>query len=247
MDYLVYSNLILFFSTVLGILPIFFLKQMHERTRALIEGLCAGSMLGAAWIALLTPSFDLVPDEISKKIFLIVSIILGYFFLEALHRFLPHEHKEKGVEGPASSVRRSWLITLAILIHNLPEGFSVGVGGTDANSLNSLMLATISAQNFPEGLIVALALRASGVGLGSILTLLVLTAGVEVAASLIGAWTFHLLSDLLPFGLGFAAGAMLFVVCREMIPECQKNYEARASVGICAGICSVILIKFFLP
>lgn len=248
MSYLVTSNLILFSSTVLGMMPVLFMRRIEGTTKALVEGLCAGAMLGAAWIALLNPSLEMVEGAPSAQLTLVAMVVLGYFSLELIHKLLPHEHDLKGTEGPWSAgLKRSWLITLAILLHNLPEGFSVGVGGFESNERTQLMLATISLQNFPEGLIVALSLRAAGLSFWSTLGLVSLTAAVEVASSLLGSWAFHLVTNLLPFGLAFAAGAMLFVVCREMIPESQKHFESRASVGICLGICGVIVLKFLVP
>ena len=173
------------------------------------------------------------------------AILLGAAALLCLERWLPHEHFIKGVEGQASrTLRRTWLFVFAIALHNLPEGLAIGVAHAGGDPLRANALATgIAIQDVPEGLVVAMALLAAGyrralaVGLGMASGL------VEPLGSVLGAAVVSASVSLLPWGLGFAAGAMLFVISHEIIPEShRKGHEAWATGGLMVGFVVMMLL-----
>jgi len=173
------------------------------------------------------------------------AILLGALVLLLMERLLPHEHFIKGVEGQTSrTLRRTWLFVFAIALHNLPEGLAIGVGYASGDTMRAGALATgIAIQDVPEGLVVAVALLAAGykrwlaVGLGMASGL------VEPIGAVIGAAVVSYSASLLPWGLGFAAGAMLFVISHEIIPEShRKGHEAWATGGLMLGFVIMMVL-----
>lgn len=239
---------VLFLSTMIGAIPVYALRYLKPRGASIIDGFCAGAMLGATFLSLVVPAFNIIPSDAPSfglnVLIAILTLILGYISIHAFHNSLPHEHESKGVEGVNSrSISRMWLIASAVAIHNLPEGFAVGIGTHTLDSAGLSLLSAIALQNIPEGFIVAAALRLSGAPTLSIVRLTGLTAIIEVIGALIGIFAVHIFHDLLPYGLAFAAGAMLFVVCREMIPECYKKDEQGGSLGIIIGVCAILALR----
>ena len=174
-----------------------------------------------------------------------VGILLGAFLLLAIDRAVPHEHFVKGLEGPhARALKRTWLFVLAIALHNLPEGLAIGVAyaGTDMASASALATG-ISIQDVPEGLVVALALRGVGYGRGVSAGLGVLSGLIEPLAAVFGVALIGLSAGLLPWGLAAAAGAMLFVISHEIIPESHRQgHEASATIGLMLGFVLMMLL-----
>ncbi|RYF59093.1 MAG: ZIP family metal transporter, partial [Comamonadaceae bacterium] len=172
-------------------------------------------------------------------------ILLGALLLMFIDRIVPHEHFVKGLEGrEARAVKRAWLFVFAIALHNLPEGLAIGVayGGTDA--VSALALTTgISIQDVPEGMVVALALRSVGYGRLTSAGLGVLSGLIEPIAAVVGVALVTASVSALPWGLAAAAGAMLYVISHEIIPEShRKGHEAAATGGLMLGFVLMMLL-----
>ena len=166
------------------------------------------------------------------------AILAGGALLLLLDRSIPHEHFIKGVEGASSQrIKRAWLFVFAICLHNLPEGFAIGVGFAGGDVPRGLALATgIAIQDIPEGLVVAIALMATGYGRGFAVAVGMASGLIEPIGAVAGAAIVTGFPWLLPVGLGFAAGAMLFVVSHEIIPESHRQgHENFATAGLMFG------------
>ncbi len=173
------------------------------------------------------------------------AILLGAAVLLLMDRLLPHEHFIKGREGiEAHRLRRTWLFVFAITLHNLPEGLAIGVGYAGNDGLRANALATgIAIQDVPEGLVVAVALLAAGYRRRFAVLLGMASGLVEPVGAVIGAAVVSSSMVLLPWGLGFAAGAMLFVISHEIIPEShRKGHEAWATGGLMLGFVIMMLL-----
>jgi ZIP family zinc transporter len=239
-------------ATALGTLPVVFSQRLSERTQDTLFGFGAGVMLAACAFSLIIPGLSAAKSmgagawEAGGTMG--AAILLGGLVLLLLDRWLPHEHFIKGVEGrqlaDPRTLRRTWLFVFAIALHNLPEGLAIGVAyaGTDAMRAGALAIG-IAIQDVPEGLVVAVALLAAGykrslaVGLGMASGL------VEPIGAALGAMAIGLAANLLPWGLGFAAGAMLFVISHEIIPEShRKGHEVWATGGLMIGFVLMMLL-----
>jgi zinc transporter, ZIP family len=176
-------------------------------------------------------------------------MLLGAVVLWAIHRYLPHEHFIKGREGmDAANLRRIWLFVFAIGLHNLPEGLAVGVGvGGDRSADGAAGLAItlgIALQNMPEGLIVAVALAGEGYSRGFAFMIAVLSGLVEPIAGLFGAFAVNIAGMMLPWGLAFAAGAMLFVISDEIVPEThRRGHATEATFGLMTGFVFMMMLS----
>lgn len=236
-------------ATAAGTLPVLFAKNISQRVQDSMLGFGAGVMLAACAFSLIIPGID-AGKELGLSQWLAgllvgVSIIGGAGALFALERFAPHEHFIAGVEpDQKQSLRRTWLFVFAIALHNLPEGFAIGVGYAGTDMLQASALASgIAIQNIPEGMVVALALVAVGYRRGTAVLLGVASGAVEPIGAFLGAWIFNFSQLLLPWGLGFAGGAMLFVISHEMIPEShRKGHEAYATSGLILGFVLMMLL-----
>lgn len=162
-----------------------------------------------------------------------------------LDRLVPHEHFVKGLEGRRSeTARRAWLFVMAIALHNLPEGLAIGVGFGGSDAVGARALATgIAIQDVPEGMVVALALR--GVGYSKLLSvgLGVASGLIEPVGAALGVALVSSVAGLLPWGLAAAAGAMLFVISHEIIPESHRQgHERAATTGLMIGFVLMMLL-----
>jgi ZIP family zinc transporter len=172
-------------------------------------------------------------------------IIAGAALLFLIDRVVPHEHFLKGLEGPhARAMWRAWLFVFAITLHNLPEGLAIGVAfaGSDVAGARALA-AGISIQDVPEGMVVALALRGVGYGRWTAAGLGVLSGLIEPLAAVGGVALISMSASLLPWGLAAAAGAMLYVISHEIIPESHRaGHEAIATGGLMLGFVLMMLL-----
>ncbi len=162
---------------------------------------------------------------------------------------LPHEHFTMGREGPeAASLRRVWLFVIAITIHNFPEGLAVGVGFGAHGLEGGMPLAIgIGLQNAPEGLAVAVALLGEGYPRGRAWAIAALTGVVEPVGGLLGAGLITLSAPILPWGLAFAAGAMLYVISHEIIPETHRSgHQNKATLGLALGLVIMLFLDVWL-
>lgn len=225
-------------ATGLGAVPILFMKQITHRWRDILLAFTAGIMISAS-------TFSLIPEALksSNLIILTVGMAIGVIVLLSMEHFLPHFDLEdpserKGIE------RKSLLIIVAITLHNLPEGLSVGVSYASENhGLGGLIALAIGLQNAPEGFLVALFLINQNIGKWKALMIATLTGTVEIVTSMIGYGLSSVLHNLVPYGLAFAAGAMMFIVYKELIPESHGDGHAKsATISFIIGLLSMIYL-----
>lgn len=219
--------------TALGAAVVFLFRSAPRRLMDTALGFAGGVMVAASCWSLLIPAMQrggIVPAA--------AGVVLGAGFLYLLDQLLPHVHFLGGTpEGVNTRWRESALLVLAITLHNIPEGLAVGVAYAGGNVGAATALAIgIGLQNFPEGLAVALPLRREGLPVLRSFWYGQLSAAVEPVAALAGALLVSSMQSLLPYGLAFAAGAMIYVVIEEMIPEAaREGHIDRATLGFVAG------------
>lgn len=241
------------FATVLGALPIFLVRRISERLQDVMLAFAAGVMLSAAFFSLILPGLEIAQEQGAGKAgaTLIVgsAILLGAISLSLLHRYTPHEHFLLGRQGPdARSFARIWLFVFAITLHNFPEGMAVGVGFGGGNIANGSAIALgIGLQNIPEGLAVAVALLSVNYTRLQAMLVALVTGLVEPVGGIIGIAAVTIAESILPWGLGFAAGAMLFVISDEIIPEThRRGNETHATFGLMIGVVVMMLLDVVL-
>jgi ZIP family zinc transporter len=229
-------------ATALGALPVLAARGLSHRVESSLLGFGAGVMLAATAFSLVVPGIEsatvLSGGRFAAVAIVGVALALGGLTMLALDRAVPHEHFVKGVEGGrAKELKRIWLFVAAIALHNVPEGLAVGVGFGGGDVSNGIPLAFgIAVQNIPEGLVVAVALVAAGYAPWFGAAVAALTGLLEPLGGLFGAGVLGISETVLPWGLGFAAGAMLFVVSHEIIPEShRKGHERHATLGLITG------------
>ncbi len=236
-------------ATALGTLPMLFSWQPSQRTHDAMLGFGAGVMLAACAFSLIIPSLraaaDLGADKWGASAIVGAGILSGAFVLLLIDRLLPHEHFIKGPEGHHSrQIKRVWLFVIAIALHNLPEGLAIGVAfaGPDLGAASALA-AGIAVQDIPEGLVVALAMRTVGYGRGVSVGVAVFSGLVEPLMAMFGVLVVALSAAMLPWGLAAAAGAMLFVISHEIIPESHRQgHESWATGGLMIGFVLMMLL-----
>jgi ZIP family zinc transporter len=228
----VISSLLAGLATGAGALPVLFTRRISDRLLDVMLGFSAGVMLAATSFSLIVPAIELSGPWVA-----VFGVVLGAFVLHLVDRSVPHFHPLLGAEGPSSKLPRVWLFVLAITIHNFPEGLAVGVSfGTGDVAAGLVIALAIGLQNMPEGLAVALPLLREGYSRGKSLWYGTLTGLVEPVGGLLGVALVSIFIPILPWGLAFAAGAMLFIVSDEMIPEShRKGFEREATFGLIAG------------
>lgn len=235
----IFATLITGFATGVGALPVLFTANVSDRLLDALLGFAAGVMLAATAFSLIVPAIEL--GGIWPAVF---GIFIGALFLGVLDRVLPHTHMIKGIEGPSSTLRRAWLLIIAITLHNFPEGLAVGVSfGADRLPDAIALMIAIALQNMPEGLAVALPLVREKWPRGKALFYALGSGMAEPIAGLLGVFAVTLMKPLLPWGLAFAAGAMLYVVSDEIIPETHsRGFELEGTWGVIIGF----LVMMFL-
>ena len=226
-------------ATGAGALPVLFTKNVSDRLLDIMLGFSAGIMLAATFFSLIIPAIDLSSVWIA-----VLGIIIGAITLHIADRSIPHFHPALGAEGPSSRLSKVWLFALAITIHNFPEGLAVGVSFGSGDVAAGLVVAmAIGLQNMPEGLAVALPLLREGYSRRKSLWYGTLTGLVEPVGGLLGVALVSVFHPILPWALAFAAGAMLFVVSDEIIPEShRKGFEREATFGLLAGFVIMMVL-----
>jgi len=239
--------------TAVGAVPVLFGSTPSREMRDMLLGFAAGVMLAASFFSLIIPALEAAETQFDNgaapAAIVCVAILLGMAAVAAMNELLPHEHFKTGREGPASaSLRRVWLFIIAITIHNFPEGLAVGVGfGADGITGGLPLALGIGLQNAPEGLAVALALLGEGYAKGRAWGIAALTGLVEPIGGLLGAGIIALAEPLLPWGLAFAAGAMLFVISHEIIPETHRcGHQNKATLGLAIGLVLMLFLDVWL-
>ncbi|MBK6933294.1 MAG: ZIP family metal transporter [Saprospirales bacterium] len=222
--------------TALGAALVFFFRTVNQRVLDAMMGFAAGVMIAASFWSLLAPAIEMSAEVLSwpKWLPALTGFMAGGLFLFAIDKILPHLHPSKDIrqaEGVSTSWQRSVLLVLAITLHNIPEGLAVGVAfgavvhglpGATIGSAIALAIG-IGLQNFPEGTAVAVPLRREGMSRWKAFGYGQASAIVEPVAGVLGAMAVLYMQPLLPFALAFAAGAMIFVVVEELIPESQAG------------------------
>lgn len=226
-------------ATGIGSIPIFFTRNISRKLLDLLLGAAAGVMLAATSFSLIVPAIEKGGGGIHGATITLVGILCGGIFLDIIDKFFPDTNLLKnavngnGHNGQNGSeittlinprLRKVWLFVFAITVHNFPEGLAVGVGFGDGDILNGLSLAIgIGLQNLPEGLAVALPLLRENYSKGKAFLVALCTGLVEPIGGLLGVALVQISRPMLPFALAFAAGAMLFVISHEIIPETQHQ------------------------
>ena len=239
--------------TAVGAIPIWFMRRIAPPVEDALMGFGAGVMLAATAFELVLPAVSGAEADhgsLGAAGLVAVGIGLGGGFILALHRLVPHEHFVIGPQSGADpkKIRRVWLFIFAIALHNLPEGLAVGVGFGGEHLSDGVALAIgIGLQNMPEGLVVAVALLSLGYSRSTAFGITLLTGLVQPVGGLIGAGAITLMEALLPWGLAFAAGAMLFVISHEIIPEShRRGHEGKATLGVLIGFVVMLTIDITL-
>jgi len=243
-----YATIFTWALTAMGAALVFLFKGMN---RALFDGMLGftgGVMVAASFWSLLAPGIEMSPGEgFVKVIPAVVGFGLGALFLFGLDKVLPHLHvnfKESEKEGVKTPWHKTTLLVLAITLHNIPEGLAVGVlfggvaAGFDGATIGGAVALAIGIglQNFPEGFAVSMPIRRQGASKWKSFMYGQSSALVEPIAAVIGAWAVIAFQPILPYALSFAAGAMIFVVVEEVIPETQRDkYTDIATLGFIGG------------
>lgn len=237
MTSIIYSSL----CTSLGALPILFIRRMTHRGKDNLLAFTAGVMVAAS-------TYGLIPSAIklSNVIVLTIGILVGTLFLTILEKSLPHvdlEHRS-GAQVPASA----YLLMITMILHNLPEGLSVGVSyASEYKDLGPLVSFAIGLQNIPEGFLMALFLVTQGAGRLKAIVYTTLAGFTELLAALFGLAFGEKIAGVVPYGLAFAAGAMLFIVYKELIPESHGDGNERSStLSFILGLLTMILLTSYL-
>ena len=246
-----------FIGTSLGAGMVFFLKnQISENVQKILTGFAAGVMVAASFWSLLQPALE-SSEGLGKLSFApaAVGFLVGIGFLLLLDEVTPHMHMDNQDEGPKNNLKRTTKLILAVTLHNIPEGMAVGVvyagwlaGGTGVSQAAALALALgIAIQNFPEGAIVSMPLRAEEMPKGRTFLYGVLSGAVEPIASLITILAASAVVPVLPYFLAFAAGAMMYVVVEELIPEMSEGKHSNwGTVAFAVGFVLMMILDVAL-
>jgi ZIP family zinc transporter len=253
------ATLFTWFVTALGAGLVFFFKAINRRVLDAMLGFAAGVMIAASYWSLLAPAIEMAEEgSLPAWVPATVGFLLGGVFLWIADKILPHLHlgfPMAEAEGLKTSWQRSVLLVLAITLHNIPEGLAVGVAfGALASDISSANLAGaialalgIGIQNFPEGAAVSVPLRREGVSRLKSFWYGQLSGVVEPIAGVIGAAAVILIKPILPYALAFAAGAMIYVVVEELIPESQLDKHTDvATMGAMGGFAVMMTLDVAL-
>lgn len=245
--------LIPFLGTALGAACVLFMKQeLRDGVRKALTGFAAGVMVAASIWSLIIPSIEQA-DAMGKFSFVpaAVGFWLGILFLLLLDTVTPHMHMDSDMpEGPRSNLKKTTKLVLAVTLHNIPEGMAVGVvyagvlsGSTEMTMLGALALSVgIAIQNFPEGAIISMPLHSQGMGRGKACVYGILSGAVEPIAAVVTILLSGLLIPVLPYFLSFAAGAMIYVVVEELIPEMSEGKHSNIGTLMFAAGFSIMMI-----
>ncbi len=247
--YAFYAGMVAAGATAFGALPALFMRRMSQKLHDVMLGFGAGVMLAACMFSLIVPALALLTASGASAWrssgSVALAILLGGAFMLLLERLVPHQHFIKDEDRMRSkTLRRSWLFVFAIALHNIPEGLAIGASFAAGDNAAATALATgIAVQDIPEGLVVAMALLAVGYSRALAVAIAVLSGLTEPVMAIVGAAVLGESSLLLPWGLALAAGAMLFVISHEMIPESHRQgHELAATNGLMLGFVLMMLL-----
>lgn len=254
------GTLFTYFMTALGAGLVFFFKEIKKDVLNGMLGFASGVMIAASFWSLLNPAL-IKAEELGQQAALVVALgfLTGGGFLYLADKLIPHVHFGPGnrTEGPSTTLRRSILLVLSITLHNIPEGLAVGVafGAAATNQDPSIVLAAMSVaigiglQNFPEGAAVSIPLRREGLSRWKSFLYGQASGLVEPISGVIGALLVTSMTSILPFALAFAAGAMIYVVVEELIPEAQDTSISGshyATFGVMIGFVVMMILDVTL-
>ena len=241
-----------FLGTCFGAACVFFMRDsLHPLIQRTLTGFAAGVMVAASVWSLLVPAMEQA-DHMGQWAFLpaVIGVWLGVLFLLVLDKTIPHLHQNSSQpEGPHTRLKRTTMLVLAVTLHNIPEGMAVGVvlagwiaGNSGITAAGTLALSIgIALQNFPEGAIISMPLRAEGMGKGRAFLYGVLSGIVEPLAAILTMLAAGLVLPALPYLLSFAAGAMIYVVVEELIPEASAGEHSNLGTLFFAAGFSIML------
>lgn len=252
--------LIPFVGTTLGAAMVFFMKEeLNPLLQKILLGFAAGVMMAASVWSLLLPAMDMAEEAglgRARVLPAVFGLLLGIFALLAIDRLTPHLHlNTKDPEGPRVKLKKTTMMILAVTIHNIPEGMAVGVvfaGMQAAGSSITLAAAFalsigIAIQNFPEGAIISMPLKAEGSGKQRAFVYGMLSGLVEPIAALVTILLSRFLIPVMPYLLSFAAGAMIYVIVEEIIPEASEGEHSNiATIGFAVGFCIMMILDVVL-
>ena len=245
--------------TAFGAAFVFFFKRVRQSVLDFMLGFAAGVMIAASFWSLLAPGIEMAETMgVTPWLPAVVGFLLGGGFLFVLDKAIPNLHlglPKTDAEGPPSSMQRSVLLVLAITLHNIPEGLAIGVAfGALTHDIGTATLAGaialaigIGIQNFPEGISVSVPLRREGMRRGKAFFYGQASGMVEPIAGVIGAALVIAMRPILPYALSFAAGAMIYVVIEELIPESQLHGRSDlATIGCLGGFAIMMMLDVAL-
>lgn len=269
----VQASLLAAMATAVGALPVFLVQRVSKRQESALMAFAAGVMLAAAIFALLLPSLEAGRSLLAATDsagpgaagLSAIGLLLGMALMMVIDRLMPHEHAvlppsapghtrqwSTGAADEDRTAERAWLMVLALLIHNIPEGLAVGAaysgaslgaGGADDVSAGASVALAIGMQNMPEGLIVAMAVRSLGRSGWQAWGAAALSGLAEPLGAIVGLAVLGSMPALYPIGLALAAGAMIFVVSHEIIPETHRNgFESLASATLMGGFIFMLML-----
>ena len=234
MNWIIAKGLLIpFLGTALGSALVFFMKkELDVKLQNVLSGFAAGVMVAASVWSLLIPSMEMVSDK-GKLAFIpaAVGFCVGMIFLLILDKIIPHMHIDNSEEGPKTKLQKTTMMVLAVTLHNIPEGMAVGIlyagwasGSAQITQAGALTLALgIAIQNFPEGAIISMPLHSKGLSKGKACWYGILSGIVEPVAGFLTILLASQISSILPYFLSFAAGAMIYVVVEELVPEMAEG------------------------
>ncbi|MGN0514839.1 MAG: ZIP family metal transporter [Lachnospiraceae bacterium] len=260
MNTILLGIMIPFIGTALGSACVFFMKgSLGERVTKVLSGFAAGVMIAASVWSLLIPAMEMSGENgMGKLAFVpaVVGFMLGIFFLLLLDHVIPHLHANvEEAEGPRVSLAKSTMLILAVTLHNIPEGMAVGVvfAGMMANNTSITLMGAfalaigIAIQNFPEGAIISMPVCAAGAGKKKAFVYGMLSGIVEPVGALVTIWLSKYLIPVIPYLLSFAAGAMVYVVVEELIPEASQGKHSNiGTIGFAVGFALMMALDVAL-
>ena len=238
-----------FAATTLGALPALLLRGIPQKVEDSLLGMAAGMMLAASAFSLILPGLEAGEQLFGQRVLgaavVVLGMALGVLLMLGLERFIPHAHDSTGPCGPLPErCGRVWLFVFAVALHNLPEGMAIGTSFAHNDLAVGLPVTTaIALQDIPEGLAVALALRNVDLSAGRAVLIAAASGLLEPLGALLGVGLTGGLAAAYPAGLGLAAGAMIFVVSHEVIPETHRNgHQTPATLGLMAGFALMMVL-----
>lgn len=245
-------------GTTLGAACVFFMKgQMRPFLQKALLGFASGVMVAASVWSLLIPAMDM-SEDMGKFAFIPASVgfLIGIAFLLLMDHVVPHLHMgTECAEGPKCSLKKTTMLVLAVTLHNIPEGMAVGVvfagmlsNSTEITLAGALALSIgIAIQNFPEGAIISMPLKSEGTGKGRAFLYGMFSGVVEPIAAIVTILLAGIITPVLPYLLAFAAGAMIYVVVEELIPEASEGEHSNiGTIGFAAGFVLMMILDVAL-